>query len=200
MEDQKLLTREERLMIAPPKRPSAVVLKMRVADELIPSSLRAIPRKADVPFGFGLKPKPGTQIVEPTEKVLAASLLFDLGTSDFMIASISWEKTKDKKFAIRIDFIPGDPATSKWLGVAGEILGNILMRNMWMCQVFQNPFYRDKEEVVGEYALSINLCSRTQFVSSNGYDSMSVWKGNEKVPLLPDKNLRYNSEKGLYLI
>ncbi len=200
MENQVLLTHEERLMIAPPKRPSAVVLKIRLSDEgMIPSSVRAIPRKADVPFGFGLKPKPGKMVVERTMNVLAANIMFDLAMGDFMISQVSWEKSKDRKFAIRIDFIPGDSATSKWLGVAGEILGNILMRNMWSCQIFQNPFYRGKEEVKGEYALSVNLCGRTPVVGSDGFDPIMIWKGDEKVPLRAEKHVRYNAEKGLYL-
>ncbi|MCX6741030.1 MAG: hypothetical protein NTY61_01385 [Candidatus Parcubacteria bacterium] len=147
----------------------------------------------------------GVMIIAPTEKCSIESIVTGLEGAGYELVDALYQTRKDGKdprlqrmyHMVRFVFARHEFAevSPEFMGVRGavrEALQSMSATAMWRVRAFDNPFYRDGEEVPGQRALSLNFEARTPLNNPDG-TPVAVWQrdargakiGTSPVPIHP---------------
>jgi len=147
----------------------------------------------------------GTQIIEPTAKVSLRFFLSYLEKTGYEMVDGFYQARLDKNnrpyhmvrfIFVRRQYVVISEEFRQVRDVLRAELQEISQIALWRIRVFLNPFFKNGEEIPGQYALSINLEMRQPLFHPDG-QAMMVWPkdeegkrtGKEPLPLNPDHYL-----------
>ncbi|MBZ9572848.1 hypothetical protein KJA17_01495 [Patescibacteria group bacterium] len=193
-----------------------VVVQFRFSNPgVIPASVKHLGREILEERGKKYKSN-GRLVIEPTENCSLVEFLGELKAAGYqMVDAFHRERIdpKDPRGQRRYHMVRFVFARSEYMDLSDEFkavrhviskeLREICVQAMWRVRVFLNPFYKDGEEIPGEYVVNIDVASRRPLFLPDGRPVM-VWQkdenGKRKVSLKPDYRLCIRKDNILYLI
>lgn len=147
----------------------------------------------------------GIMVIEPTEKCCVEEFIDELEKIGFQLVDSFYKERmspgKSNYHMIRFifwrnDFAEPSEEFKKVFGVVRESLKTICQEALWRVRAFDNPFYKDGEEIKGQRAISINLEARNPLFLPDG-SQVVAWEkdgagrriGTAPVPIQPAHKL-----------
>ena len=153
----------------------------------------------------------GVMVMEPTPSCSMLEFPAELEDQGYELVDALVQKRPDQKdrtgkavyHAVRFTFVRREFASElseafqNVRGIIREELLEMCCDALWRVRAFDNPFFRDDEEVPGQRVLVVNLEARTPLFRANG-EFVTVWQkdaagnrvGDEPLPLEPTHHLR----------
>lgn len=154
----------------------------------------------------------GVTVVEPTTNCSLAEFSRQLEAEGYeMVDMLFQERPYNEKkntkgwwtyYMVRFmfarhEFAEPSDEFKKMRDVSCAELRSICENVMWCLKIDLNPFYKNGEEIAGQYAVSINLTARQPLLRPDG-QSVTMWQkdengncvGDAPIPLKPDHHLR----------
>ena len=121
----------------------------------------------------------GFMIIQPTERCSLAEFVDNLKEAGFQLIDAFCKERinpgKPSYYAVRFTFSQVVEEPSKEIGGAIDGLKTITQEALWRIRAFDNPLYKDGQEVDGQRAISINLEVRQPLCLSDG-QPITVWQ------------------------
>lgn len=155
----------------------------------------------------------GVLAIESTERCSIAKFLGEVAVSGYEMVDAFYKKGIDTRdpsikrknhtvcfFFARSEFVKLSDEFKKERPLIYNELWKICKTAMWRVRLFLNPFYKDGEEINGQYALSVNLDVRQPLYCPDGQPRtpVMVWQkdkngkrvGETTIPLKAEYHLR----------
>lgn len=136
----------------------------------------------------------GKLIIPPVENCSLAELIDRLNSMGFCVVDAFQQQRRDRGpayYVARFDLRRTQGcAQHKRLEESQMALQEMVATAMWKAQVWRNPYFMEGQEIVGQFALSINMVARQPLVHADGTPILArpeESRGDKSVMPLPIK-------------